>query len=74
MDIMKYIHWSLELRFNRGLLYLFCFFRVCPYYIAKELKNDADVIFMPYNYLLDAKVLNSLNNFTFVIFRSEICK
>lgn len=29
--------------------------RVCPYYIAKELKNDADVIFMPYNYLLDAK-------------------
>ncbi|XP_061197971.1 regulator of telomere elongation helicase 1-like [Saccostrea echinata] len=29
--------------------------RVCPYYIAKELKNDADIIFMPYNYLLDAK-------------------
>ncbi|XP_078320008.1 regulator of telomere elongation helicase 1-like isoform X2 [Crassostrea virginica] len=29
--------------------------RVCPYYIAKELKSDADIIFMPYNYLLDAK-------------------
>ncbi|XP_056017158.1 regulator of telomere elongation helicase 1-like isoform X2 [Ostrea edulis] len=29
--------------------------RICPYYIAKELKNDADIIFMPYNYLLDAK-------------------
>lgn len=70
MDIMKYIHFALI----EVYCTLFCFFRVCPYYIAKELKNDADVIFMPYNYLLDAKVLNSLNNFTFVIFRSETCK
>ncbi|XP_021350741.1 regulator of telomere elongation helicase 1-like [Mizuhopecten yessoensis] len=29
--------------------------KVCPYYLAKELKNDAEIIFMPYNYLLDAK-------------------
>lgn len=29
--------------------------KVCPYYLAKELKSDADIIFMPYNYLLDAK-------------------
>lgn len=49
-------------------------FRVCPYYIAKELKNDADIIFMPYNYLLDAKVPYSSNNFTFVIFSNETCK
>ena len=31
-------------------------FRVCPYYMCRELKNDADIIFMPYNYLLDPKV------------------
>ena len=32
------------------------YFRVCPYYMARELKTTADIIFMPYNYLLDLKV------------------
>ncbi len=31
--------------------------RMCPYYLARELKSQADVIFMPYNYILDVKVL-----------------
>lgn len=29
--------------------------RVCPYYMAKELKTEAEIVFMPYNYLLDQK-------------------
>jgi len=29
---------------------------VCPYYTSRELKKDADIIFMPYNYLIDPKV------------------
>ena len=30
--------------------------RFCPYFAARDLKEKADIIFMPYNYLLDAKV------------------
>ncbi|XP_072015977.1 regulator of telomere elongation helicase 1-like [Amphiura filiformis] len=29
--------------------------KVCPYYMARELKTSADIVFMPYNYLLDSK-------------------
>jgi regulator of telomere elongation helicase 1 len=29
--------------------------RMCPYYMARELKKSADIIFMPYNYILDVK-------------------
>ncbi|KAJ8675354.1 hypothetical protein QAD02_011140 [Eretmocerus hayati] len=30
-------------------------FKCCPYFLAKELKQNSDIIFMPYNYLLDPK-------------------
>ncbi|CAJ0931199.1 unnamed protein product [Ranitomeya imitator] len=29
--------------------------RACPYYLSRNLKQQADIIFMPYNYLLDSK-------------------
>ncbi|CAB3234768.1 unnamed protein product [Arctia plantaginis] len=29
--------------------------KCCPYYLSKELKQEADIIFMPYNYILDPK-------------------
>uniref|UniRef100_A0A182N072 Regulator of telomere elongation helicase 1 homolog n=1 Tax=Anopheles dirus TaxID=7168 RepID=A0A182N072_9DIPT len=29
--------------------------KACPYFLAKDLVEQADVLFMPYNYLLDAK-------------------
>lgn len=30
--------------------------RFCPFFMSKEMGADADLIFMPYNYLLDAKL------------------
>ncbi|XP_011338584.1 regulator of telomere elongation helicase 1 homolog isoform X2 [Ooceraea biroi] len=33
--------------------------RCCPYFLAKELKQTADIVFMPYNYLLDPKTRRS---------------
>lgn len=33
--------------------------RACPYYLARDLAQQADVIFMPYNYLLDARILKN---------------
>ena len=29
---------------------------VCPYFMSRELRTDADLIFMPYNYVLDFKL------------------
>lgn len=29
--------------------------KFCPYYMSKELQKHADIIFLPYNYLLDPK-------------------
>ncbi|ERE67300.1 putative Fanconi anemia group J protein like protein [Cricetulus griseus] len=34
--------------------------KACPYYTARELIDEADIIFCPYNYLLDAQIRESL--------------
>ncbi len=31
-------------------------FSRCPYYMSRNQKKVADIVFMPYNYLIDAKV------------------
>lgn len=33
--------------------------KFCPYYMTRELHKKADIIFMPYNYLLDVKIRKS---------------
>ncbi|XP_076231617.1 regulator of telomere elongation helicase 1 [Calliopsis andreniformis] len=30
-------------------------FKCCPYFLSRELKQNADIVFLPYNYVLDAK-------------------
>lgn len=34
--------------------------KACPYYTARELMQDADIIFCPYNYLLDVQIRESM--------------
>ncbi|XP_062969252.1 Fanconi anemia group J protein [Cynocephalus volans] len=34
--------------------------KACPYYTARELLEDANIIFCPYNYLLDAQIRESM--------------
>ncbi|XP_037665542.1 LOW QUALITY PROTEIN: Fanconi anemia group J protein [Choloepus didactylus] len=35
--------------------------KACPYYTARELLEDADIVFCPYNYLLDAQIRESMD-------------
>ena len=33
--------------------------RFCPFFMSRELVQEAEVVFMPYNYLLDPKLRSS---------------
>lgn len=37
--------------------------KFCPYYMSRELKQQADIIFMPYNYLLDPRMRAVLGDY-----------
>ena len=36
-------------------------YEVCPYYLSKEIQGSADIVFMPYNYLVDPEVRKNLS-------------
>lgn len=39
--------------------------RFCPYYMSKDLRQRANIVFMPYNYLLDPLARKALSKFYF---------
>lgn len=40
----------------------------CPYYVSRELQHEADILFTPYNYLLDPKTRRAQDIRLLVIF------
>lgn len=48
--------------------------RACPYFAARELMVGADIVFCPYNYLLDPQIRESVSIFVRVIAISEVKK
>ncbi|CAF0846025.1 unnamed protein product [Brachionus calyciflorus] len=48
--------WDIE-----DLIYSFKRKRLCPYYGARELMPVVDIIFCPYNYLIDPRIRSSMN-------------
>jgi regulator of telomere elongation helicase 1 len=35
--------------------------RACPFYLSREWQKDAEIIFTPYNYIIDKSIRESLN-------------
>lgn len=35
--------------------------RACPYYATRELKNKSDIVFCPYNYLVEPQIRKSMD-------------
>lgn len=38
-----------------------CAMQVCPYFLSRDLAGSADIIFMPYNYLVDSSSRSQLS-------------
>lgn len=51
---------NLPMQSNVDMVKLGQRYEVCPYYMSKELQGGADIIFMPYNYLVDPEIRKSL--------------
>lgn len=42
--------------------------RACAYFAARELMEEAEIVFCPYNYLLDSQIRESVSNICMEMF------
>ena len=67
MHLFLLVQWTLKIWSNKvvkhgqrfrtcyiAMINFFC--SVCPYFLSRKMAKSADLIFMPYNYIIDRKV------------------
>ena len=56
---------------NINTWHIFIHFQACPYYVTRNLKETADIIFCPYNYLIDPLVRESVSTILLCYFKGS---
>lgn len=57
----RFFLWVLSFNADNMTWTHFWFFYRCPYYVSRELHKAVDILFAPYNYLIDRGYRKSLN-------------
>jgi Rad3-related DNA helicase len=49
------------MRFTLSSIHVYHHDRACPFYLTKDSQLDADIILLPYNYIIDSTARKAMN-------------